>query len=339
VWVEKDGFRSPAAKLISVRAGERTRLDFSLSPLQTSPQLAGSAAFGSEVVLDGSASAMMGFEGGVTVHAPPAARRDLLSRQTRQRSSQFRTIANRGGAEGEEVGRLHLAVDPPGADAHIIIRHEGEAVDRVVTDRVLTLAEGVYTVRATAPGYQPAITKVRLTANQSSAAMLELEPLPKPTFQLADWEGSDGWTREGSQLVRRGGEFALSPVDPQPGTYEFGAFLQKGSRLEWTVNYVDDKNYTLYQLAKDSFTRIQVADGRKSAPYRVSQSLNPEGLVRVRVEVSQDSIVHKFFQHGEWAVMDRWNHTGARFARGSFGFYVPHKSQIGLRDFTFVPAG
>jgi hypothetical protein len=169
--------------------------------------------------------------------------------------------------------------------------------------------------------------------------MLELEPLPKPTFQLADWEGSDGWTREGSQLVRRGGEFALSPVDPQPGTYEFGAFLQKGSRLEWTVNYVDDKNYTLYQLAKDSFTRIQVVDGRKSAPYRVSQSLNPEGLVRVRVEVSQDSIVHKFFQHGEWAVMDRWNHTGARFARGSFGFYVPHKSQIGLRDFTFVPAG
>jgi hypothetical protein len=263
----------------------------------------------------------------------------VFDRQARQASPQFRTIANRGthGVDADNVGRLHLAVDPPEADPHIIIRHEGEAVDRVVTDRVLTLAEGVYTVRATAPGYQLAVTKVRLTANQSSVAMLELKPQPKPTFDLADWEGADGWTREGSQLVRRGGNFALSPVDPQPGTYEFGAFLQKGSRLEWTVNYVDEKNYTLYQLGKDFFSRIQVVDGRKSAPYKISHSLNPEGLIRVRVEVSQDSIVHKFFQHGEWGVMDRWSHSGARFARGSFGFYVPHKSQIGLRNFTFVP--
>ncbi len=337
VWVEKDGFRSPAAKTVAIRAGERSRLDFSLSPLQTSPFLAGSAAFGSEVPLNGSAPATMGLEGGVTLHAPPGARNAVLSRQSRQALPQYRTIANRGGSEAEDVGRLHLAVDPPEADAHIIIRHEGETVDRVVTDRVLTLAEGVYMVRATAPGYQPAVAKVRLTANQSSVAMLELEPQPKPTFQLADWEGIDGWTREGSQLVRRGGDFALSPVDPQPGTYEFGAFLQKGSRLEWTVNYVNEKNYTLYQLGKDFFSRIQVVDGRKSAPHKVSHTLRPEGLIRVRVEVSQDSIVHKFFQHGEWAVMDRWNHTGARFARGSFGFYVPNKSQIGLRDFSFVP--
>jgi hypothetical protein len=232
---------------------------------------------------------------------------------------------------------LHIAVDPPAAEVHLTLRREGERGERVLSGQVVSLAEGAYTVRATAPGYHTAVARVSVNANQNNTTTLSLQPRPQPTYQLADWENGTGWTRQGSQLVRRGGDFVLSPVNPQAGTYEFGAFLQKGSRLEWIVNYVDANNYALYQLGKDSLSRTQVTDGRKSAPHKVSHVLNPERLIRVQVEVAEDSVVHRVFQHGEWTVVDRWNHTGARFARGSFGFYVPARSEIGLLDFSFIP--
>jgi hypothetical protein len=341
VWVEKDGYRSPAAQNIAIRRGQRAHLDFSVTPLQTAPLLVGNTTTGSGVLLDGSSAATMDLNGGVTLNVPPRARTAALREEARPAPSSASwpaaSRADRDATDRQAVGRLYIAVDPLDAGAHLTIRREGERVERVLSDQVVTLAEGVYMVRATAPGYHTAVARVSVNGNQSTATTLSLQPRPQPTYHLADWENGAGWTRQGSQLVRRGGNFVRSPVDPQAGTYEFGAFLQKGSRLEWIVNYVDENNYALYQLGKDFLYRIQVTDGKKSAPHKVSHALNPERLIRVRVEVSEDSVVHRVFQHGEWAVVDNWNHTGARFARGSFGFYVPGRSEIGLLDFSFIP--
>ena len=54
-------------------------------------------------------------------------------------------------------------------------------------------------------------------------------------------------------------------------------------------------------------------------------SSDPASRAAAQAEVEQ------ILEDGEWAVMDSWSHTGGRFARGSFGFHVPGRSEIGLR--------
>ena len=117
----------------------------------------------------------------------------------------------------------------------------------------------------------------------------------------------------------------------------FTAILKKGRRLEWVVHYRDERNYFLYQLGKNFFHRIEVRNGERSTPVKLRHSLHHNEFVTVRIEVSSDSIVQRAEQNGRSVILDEWKHSGAEFARGRFGFHVPARDQIALREISFIP--
>ena len=237
---------------------------------------------------------------------------------------------------------MRINVVPPDLNVALTLRRDGETSARTISDRMLSLSPGTYTVEASSAGYRDYAATARLDPGQSKTVSLLMEideslRRREPISALEDWGNSPGWMREGRLLVRRGGKFVLAPIKPGPGTYVFTAILKKGRRLEWVVNYRDERNYLLYQLGKSFFHRIEVREGERSTPVKLRHSLHRNEFLTVRIEVSGDSIVQRAEQNGRSVVLDEWKHSGAEFTRGRFGFHVPGRDQIALREITFTP--
>ncbi len=224
----------------------------------------------------------------------------------------------------------------------LTLRRDGETAARAISDKTLSLSPGTYTVGGKAAGYRDYAATARLDAGQSKTLSLIMEldqskRRQEPVSALEEWGKGRGWMREGPLLVRRGGKFVLAPIKPGPGTYSFTAILKKGRRLEWVVNYRDEGNYLLYQLGKNFFHRIEVREGQRSSPVRLRHDLHPNEFVTVHIEVTGDSIVQRAQQNGQSVLLDEWRHSGAGFTRGRFGFHVPGRDQIALREISFIP--
>jgi hypothetical protein len=163
-------------------------------------------------------------------------------------------------------------------------------------------------------------------------------PGPTGGFTIDDWTKADpSWTREGNVWVKRGGEFVVVPISPAAGKYNFTAILRKGRRLEWVVNYRDDKNYDLFQMDDKNLVRTQFVNGKKkgdpvkSPPY----SIKTKDWVRIMITVTPSSIVHSFYVQ-QWQEVDKWDRPGGGL-EGKFGFHVPGKDEIGVSDLRFAP--
>jgi hypothetical protein len=346
VRVEKNGYEIPAEQVVAVQRGERVSLNFDLAERRRDATLIVRNGFpGAEVMLDGEPLGRIGPNGVLQASGVSPGVHSVLMRKAPYKPKAIEQAFVAGqthefdGLLERAVGTLQIDVNRPQQDLRVTLRREGESIERVISDTMLNLAEGTYTVKASAAGYEDAIASVHLSADQIKVASLRLEPrqAEEPAVGLEDWATRPAAYREGETLVLGGEKYALSPNQPTAGTYEFAAKIRKGRRLEWFVNYVNQNNYALYQLSKDYLQRIQVVNGEKSAPFRLTHSLDPDTIVRVQIEVTKDSVVHKIMQNGEWAVIDRMVHTGAGFAEGSFGFHVPGRSEIGLEDFRFIP--
>jgi len=157
------------------------------------------------------------------------------------------------------VGSVKINLVPPDLAATLSWTREGEDGIHAFTENPLTLPEGSYTIVGRALGYEEARTPAKITAGRAAAADLvfrkivvaKAEPVKQPNPSLADVEKSGGWTRENSVLTRTGGKNVLLSLAPASGTYLFQAMMHKGKHLIWLVNYVDAKNYVLYDLGED----------------------------------------------------------------------------------------
>ena len=135
--------------------------------------------------------------------------------------------------------------------------------------------------------------------------------------------------------MKRGGEFVVAPINPAASSYIFTAILMKGKRLEWVVNYQDDKNYGLFQLDDKYLVRTQFANGKG----RFRQ--DPHSIKNQRLrqrhdcgDVERDHTQLSCVQQ-QWQAVDKWERPGGAL-HGKFGFHVPGKDQLGVSDFRFV---
>ena len=346
VRVEKDGFLAPPEQIAEIRKGGQVRLNFALG--RTASLVVQDGLEGTEVLLDGERLGRISADGVFAAAELEPGRRTVLLRNDGYQPKSIERDYSPGatvridGALSETLGTLRLDVSPGEADVKMTLRREGETDVRTFSEKSLELPPGTYTVTASLPGFSGYAATARVDAGRTKTVKLILQPketqqLPKPSLVLEDWEKSGGWVREGDLLVRRGGKFALAPAEPGAGTYTFVAILKKGRRLEWVLNYRDESNYLLFQLGKNYFHRIQVAQGDKTKPMRFRHPLNRSEFLTVRIKVTSDTVVQQAKQNGEWVLLDEWKHTEAGFAGGRFGFHVPSRDQIGLSFIDFVP--
>jgi hypothetical protein len=171
---------------------------------------------------------------------------------------------------------------------------------------------------------------------------LTLRPVPSAESAgvvnlLATLAGAPGWTQEGRLLTRRGGNDVIVAHDPAPGLYQFTILLQNGRRIEWYVNFTDDKNHVLFQIDGNNFNRVPVIKGQRQRAVRVRHGVDRDSILNIRVAVQADSITSYLYKNEEWVAIDTWREPGSNFLRGRFGFHVPGRNKIGLSSFTFTP--
>ena len=112
--------------------------------------------------------------------------------------------------------------------------------------------------------------------------------------------------------------------------------MLNGKRLEWLVNYRDDRNYDLFQLDEKGLGRIRCVNGKKGDPVKKPHSIKVKEYVIIKIAVTFASIVHSIYEEGRWQVVDDWKIPGGELP-GKFGFRVPGRDQIGVSAFSFTP--
>lgn len=347
IRVEKDGFISPPEQTASIKKGERTVLNFELQP---SPRISSlvvkNGTPGAEVLLDGELLGLVGSDGRFRAPSLSPGKRKVL---VRMRDHETKTW-DKDFAAGETLeidgrlaavtGTLRIELTPPEADVSMTLRREGEQRDRNITDRSLTLTEGVYTVTATAEGFQDYAATLRVEPNAVRTARIVLArkavPKRRRTLSLDDWVAKGDWRLQGKLAVRRGGGFVVAPRSGGAGSYQFTALLQAGRRLEWAVGFVDEKNYVLYQIDKKNFVRIPVVNGKKLDAVRVPHGVNRDEFLNVEVEVTAaGALIHRMFRTGAWQEVDSFAEA-PNAVNGAFAFRIPSRDQVALTLFDFI---
>ncbi|MGB9455005.1 MAG: PEGA domain-containing protein [Bryobacteraceae bacterium] len=353
VRVEKPGLWA-ADQTVNVRRGEEAQLTFKLVPAKATLEVHG-APEGTEVLLDGTQIGSARDGGFSATNIEPGQHTVAL------KNDRFRTIQAEyefepgksitlEGAMQSTAGTLKIEVSPPVDGLQLRLVREGETREQVATEKELNLPEGNYRVTGSAPQYQDAVETVHVTAGGEATAKLTMNRVgmtPSQTtaqaaFSIEEWAKAGGatpsssnWAREGKLWVKRGGEFVVAPIKPLPGTYVFTVILMRGKRLEWVVNYRDDKNYDLFQLDEKSLVRTQFVNGKKRESIKRPLSVKTSDYVSIMITVASNSIVHSLFVQQQWQVVDKWERPGGGL-QGKIGFHLPGKDQIGVSDFRFT---
>lgn len=354
VRVEKPGLWA-ADQTVNVRRGDETQLTFKLIPAKATLEVHGAPA-GTEVLVDGTQIGSVGDSGFFSTNIEPGKHTVALNNE-RFRTSQAeyvfepgKSITMEGATMQSATGTLKIDVSPPVDGLQLRFVREGDTREQATTEKALSLPEGTYRVTGSAPQYQDASETVRLTAGGEATVKLTMrrvgttssQPTAQTAFSIEEWAKASGanpslsnWAREGKLWVKRGGEFVVPPFRPVSGTYIFTVILMKGKRLEWVVNYKDEKNYDLFQFDDKNLVRTQFLNGKKAESVKKPLSMKTGDYLTVMIAVTSNSIVHSFFVQQQWQVVDKWETPGGGL-QGKVGFHVPGKDQIGVSDFRFL---
>jgi hypothetical protein len=297
VRVYKDGFTTPATQTVDVVKGADARVEFQLQKMDT-----GAAATK------------------ITPIAPPA-------------------------PVGGGNGTVHITRSP-GA-AIITYKRDNEAQPHQLTGNQIDLPAGNYTFTSKAPGFTDRTLPVQVAAGGQVAVDLTLASAhvaaPAPAVGgMADWEDPSGWTRDGEAWVHKGGNFIPYKLRAK-GTYTFtvqlikGGGIFRGGHIRWYVDYVDPKNYGLFEIDKKTFWAKEVTNGKNKDREKTQHGVDNEKSFTIQVDVSPDHVVHRIKNGDSWLTLDSWTEPGRIFSDGKFGFYIPGNDEIGISDFKFQP--
>ncbi|MDA1312841.1 MAG: PEGA domain-containing protein [Acidobacteria bacterium] len=348
VRVEKEGFRPSGEQTVAVRKGEQVALNFTLEPLPTTATLRiRDGAPGTQVLLDGNGSGVLGPDGNLSIsNVEPGRHKVVLQKEGFKPREIEREFAANGsvdvsGALENAPGTLRIELTPANADVRLTLRREGESTERTVTNRVLELEAGTYTVSVSSEGFKDHGATIRLAPEETKTARIALKRIAiaqpaGPLFQLSDWEKRGGWLRQDDLLVRTGGNYFLAPLQPQPGVYEFAALVRKGQRLEWVVDFSTRQNHLHFQIGKDYFERSRVTAGRHGEHIRKRYAVDWRDYVIVRIDIRSGAVVTSLREQGNWTEIDRFSGGQLDLSDGQFGFYLPGRRQVGLQRLTFT---
>jgi hypothetical protein len=154
---------------------------------------------------------------------------------------------------------------------------------------------------------------------------------------MSKWEDPSAWKQGKDSFIRKGGDFVLYGAVPPSGTFVFSATPAKSHILQWVVNYSDPRNYVLFQLDDNHFSRSVIRNGQKTDEIKISDKGDKKTLHTLRIHISSNEIVNEINTGNHWIVLDRWTQPGANLSAGKFGLYIPGNDQVELSNFSHYP--
>lgn len=359
VRVSKDGYETVAPQTAEVKKGAEIRLEFKLQPLPRMAvlQIRG-ATPGVEVLLDQKAVGTVGADGAFTDNAVAPGdhsvelRRDqyLPRRMTRSfRAGQTVAIAGADAVLTAALGTVKLSRTP--TDAAITYRRADENAAHEMQGNQVELPPGAYVFTARAPGFTEKSERVQLNVGETHTVEIALArvvvaaapPPPPKVGGMADFENAAAWTQQGSLWSHRGGGFIPYKLTPN-GVFTFtiellrGGNLFRGGRIRWVFQYIDSKNYDLFELDRKSLSSKVMVGGKTLDRGKFDHNLSDkERTYTIQIDSRREHLVTKAMTGGQWKTVDSWDEQDRDFTAGKFGFLVQGNEEIGLSDFKFMP--
>jgi hypothetical protein len=246
---------------------------------------------------------------------------------------------------GVTNGTVHVTRSP--ASSTVTYKRDNEAQPHTLSGNQIDLPPGNYSFAATASGYSDRTLPVRVSSGGQIVVDLTLasaKPVPvAPHISgMADWEDPSGWTKDGDTWIHKGGNFVPYKL-PAKGTFTFtvqllkGGNIFKGGHIRWYVDYVDPKNFGLFEIDKKTFWAKEVVNGKTKDREKTQHGVDNEKSFTIQIDVTPDHVVHRIRNGDSWTTLDSWTEAGRNFSAGKFGFYINGQDEIGISDFKFQP--
>jgi tRNA A-37 threonylcarbamoyl transferase component Bud32/cytochrome c-type biogenesis protein CcmH/NrfG len=338
VRVAKAGFQDAPEQKISLHKGDRPHVKFNLVAIPHLASLAiQGAPAGSEVLLDGQPVGTVQSDG--TFQSAGLAPGDhviAIQKDGFQQKKIQKHFAAGGttALSASEVSlervtsQVQISFSP--TDASVALVKGSDAPIKVTSGANLTVSPGHYEL-TTRVGSVSRSVPVDIAAG----AARSIGPLSLAPGTIQDFEDAAGWKPEQEWFTRRGGNFALYKRSSVPGVFIFSAALQKGHRLQWVFDYVDDKNYILFQLDDSYFYRSVMQNGETHDETKIPFKSDKKSSHTFQISVSPGRIVHQIQQGNAWVNLDSWSQSGRDASAGKFGFYIPDKDEVAISNFSY----
>jgi hypothetical protein len=263
------------------------------------------------------------------------------------RAGQTVTLAGTDGVLMAAMGVVKLTRAP--ADAVVVYRRADEQLAHELRENQLELPPGNYVFTARATGFTERSERVQVNAGETDPVELALAkvvaapPPPPKTFGMADFEDPNAWSSQNGLWTHKGAGFI--PFRPAAsGTFTFtvqllhGGGLLRGGRIRWALQYIDAKNYDLFELDKKYLYSKVIEAGKTYERDKHEHGLSDkEKSYTVQIEVLPGRLTHRIQNGDNWLVLDTWNEPGRDFTKGKFGFLVQGSDEIGISDLKFTP--
>ena len=356
VRVAKSGFQDAPAQSVEVKKGAEVRVQFDLKPQPQfgSLEIHGAMA-GAEVFVDQKNAGAVGPDGSFRLggiqpgdHALEL-RRDQYVPKRLQRSfhaGQATVLAGADVALAAATGAIRFTRNP--ASASVTYRRGDETEAHEARGDRIELPPGSYAFSASAPGFGEASIRIQLAAGQDRQVDFTLArerpaaPPPVVASGMAEFEDAQGWKKDGDNWVHKGGGFV--PYKPRPkGVFTFTVQLLKGGgvfragQIRWCLQYVDSKNYLLFEMDRKNFWAGVIQKGARLERVKAPHNLGNQKAFTIQIEVTPDRLVQKVRVGGEWKTLDTFAEPGRDFTQGKFGFLIQGNDEIAISDFEFVP--
>ena len=356
VRVAKSGFQDEPAQTVELKKGAEVRVQFNLKP---QPQFGSleihGAAPGVAVLVDQKSAGVVGPDGSFSLSSIPPGdhtvelRRDQYQPKRLQRSfvaGQSVALAGADVVLAAATGTVRLTRNP--ASAAISYRRGDEADSHEARGDQVDLPAGSYTFSANAPGFAESTKPVQVAAGQTQAvdftlARQQAAPPPPPIAPvnpMADFEDAAGWKKDGDSWVHKSGGFVAYKLPPK-GVFTFTvAPLKTGGRagqIRWFVQFLDGKNYLLYEIDRKTFWADVIEKGKKLERLKTPHNIATQQPFTIQIEVAPDHLSQKVRIGGDWKLLDNFVEAGRDFTKGKFGFLIQGADEIGISDFKFAP--
>ncbi len=337
VRISKPGFQDLPEQKVKIRKGEQARVVFNLQPIPKFATLSiQGAAPGTEVLIDQTSAGTVQPDGTLSVanvapgdHVVELRRDKFKPRRIQKHFVVGTTVAVTSSEAVLEAvtGVLKVTFSP--ADATVTIAKAGENPLKLTSNSTLNLPPGTYTLNAHTADNLTRTATVEVVAGETRSIDLPLAPAG-----MSKWDDPASWKSEKGWYVHRGGDFVLYSAQPAAGTVSFTAMLLRGKRLQWVVNYVDAKNYCLFQMDENFFYRTVMRDGQKTDEIKIPHKTDKKAPRTIQIRIAANEIVHQVREADAWFIIDKWNQPGINLSQGKFGFYIPGSDQVALSNFT-----